>query len=235
MFGRHGRNIFFTHTEPTGAPPAAPTPPPVPPTPPTPAPTTTAPDPAAPDPAALAAAAAQAAADTEARIAAELGVTPAEARAIVEQHQAQQQAQMTDAQRAHAAAEAARAAAAADRAEAGRVLRETHARSALVANGVTDPAVQDDLIRLVDIPATTPADQLPALAQAKVAELKTRHPGMFAAPTPAPAGPPSTTPAAAPVTPPAGGAQGVDAMEAGRQIARERYKGRNIGESNPFA
>lgn len=130
-------------------------------------------------------------------LATQLGVTPDEAKKIIDEHQAAREAQQSEVQRAQAAAQAAEARATAAETQAARFGADNTVRLALIAAGMA-PAGVDDGLRLVDV---DPADDIDAVT-AKVAALAGRLPALFTTDG-------STTPAPpagfTPPRPPAGG------------------------------
>lgn len=135
-------------------------------------------------------------------IAASLGVTVDEAKAIIAKAKADEEANATELDRARKAQAEAEAKAAQAEAQVAAVTARATATTALVAAGV-QAAVIDDALRLID----TGADDLTT----EIDGLKTRLPALF---TPADNGaPPPPAPHLRPATPPTGTGGGASPQE----------------------
>lgn len=157
-------------------------------------------------------------------LAEQLGVSPAEAKKIIEQHQASAEAAKTDVQKAKEAEAAANARADAAEAASAEAKFEGRIKDQLLAAGVLtglDPAKPEDreaatkrlarARRLLDLAPESTDDEIAA----KVTEIQTDVPGLFGALGGTPGAPSGVTPGG----PPAGGQKPATGIEAGRQRA----------------
>lgn len=151
------------------------------------------------------------AAETE--VAALLGCTPAEAKAILDKHNEAERNKMTEAEKAQADAAAAKAAAEETQRQANELLHSAKVATALFTAGV--PLAQaGDVAKLVDAPVG--ADD--ATIAAAITATKTAFPALFTG-TPAPTPPaPSSVPGGAPPAPAVPG----NSMAELRKAAREK-------------
>lgn len=128
-----------------------------------------------------------------------LGCTVEEAAEILKAHREQEQAKLTEAERAQQAANEARAQAEADRQAAAQERHEARLERALARAGVSDKPAKDGApspaqraIRLLEVEVGADADAITAAIETLRADM----PGLFGAPTsPAPASDPGNPPA----------------------------------------
>ncbi len=162
-------------------------------------------------------AAANAKTAAEQAIADQLGVTIEEAKKIVADKKAADDATKSEAQKALEAAQTAQAAAEKAKADADRERLAAKVERKLAAAGIPEAAMTR-ASRLVAVPA----DADDAAIDVEITALKTEMPALFTTPGGAPPAPPAGT-GTPPPAPPAGGQAITTALERGKALAQQRH------------